>query len=131
MSGVERVLNATGVTLRMLLVCGLAACGSSSAQPEPVRPAVEPAPPTAVPGPSPSAAPLSEPECDRLADHLVELSLTEPAAERGEPYTAEDVAAAKRELRASMKPACAQLARPAFECALAARNKTELAACPQ
>lgn len=131
MNGVERAMNATCVTLRLLLVCGLAACGSSSAQPAPARPAVEPAPPTAAPGPGPSSAPLSEAECDRLADHLVELSLAEPAAERGEPYTAEDVAAAKRELRASMKPACAQLPRRAFECALAARNKTELAGCPQ
>lgn len=131
MNGADRAMNATSMTLRLLLVCGLAACGSGSARPEPMRPPIAPPPPTAEPSPSPSAAPLSEPECERLADHLVELSLTEPAAERGEPYTAEDVAAAKRELRASMKPACAQLSRRAFECALAARSKTELAACPQ
>lgn len=127
----EHSMSATRLTLRLLLVAGLAACGGRASRPEPTRPTAEPAPTAAEPGPSPSAAPLSEPECDRLADHLVELSLAEPAPERAEPYTAEDVAAAKRELRASMKPACAQLSRRAFECALAARSKTELAACPQ
>lgn len=115
---------------RLLLVCALAACGGGSARPEPSPPAATPASAARAPAPQPNTAPLSELECDRLADHLVELSLAEAPAERGEPYTAEDVAAAKRELRASMKPACAQLSRRAFECALAARTKAELAACP-
>lgn len=116
--------------LLLALGCAVAACGGSSARPTPAPPSTEPAPPGAEPGPAPAAAPLSEPECDRLADHLVELSLAEAPPERGEPYTAEDAATAKRELRASMKPACAQLPRHAFECALKARSKAELAACP-
>lgn len=108
------------------LGCALPSCGGAPARPTP-PPASEPPPPATEPAPS-QAAPLSESECDRLADHLVDLSLAEPRA--GEPYTAEDAAAAKRELRASMKPACAQLSRRAFECALAAPAKAELAACP-
>ena len=57
-------------------------------------------------------APLDESECTQLADHLVDLSL-----------------AAKRELRQSLKPACAALPRRDFSCAMAAHTSAELGAC--
>lgn len=55
--------------------------------------------------------------------------MAEPQKSRAESYTTEDAEAAKRELRTSLAPACAQLSRQALTCALAARSSAELAAC--
>ncbi|MBK7535965.1 MAG: hypothetical protein IPI49_11500 [Myxococcales bacterium] len=120
----------------MALVLLLAACGGKS--PAAGAPSTPPgssvAPRTGTPAsPEAPAAPkdraITERECEQLADHLVELSLAEPRAPRAEPYTAEDAEAAKRELRASMKPACATLSRGALDCALRAPSSAALAAC--
>lgn len=86
-------------------------------------------------------APLDDAECNQLADHLVDLSMAArrppPPPPGGKPpapgdsYTAEDAEAAKRELRQSLRPACAQLPRRDFRCAMAARTAAELRACEQ
>ncbi len=118
----------------------LAACGGAS----PARP-----PPAPAPGAAPSSdgsaapatggddapgAPLSDAECDQLADHLVELGLADRRAKQGataakDQYTAEDAEAAKRELRQSLRPACPAVPRRDFSCAMTAATSAELAAC--
>lgn len=127
-------------TLASILASILAfgGCGGSS-QPAPRPPASAPGEAAAGEGdategsaPEAAGAPLDENECTQLADHLVDLSLAakrKPAGANAEPYTDEDAEAAKRELRQSLKPACATLPRRDFSCAMAARTSAELGAC--
>jgi hypothetical protein len=122
-----------------LLLVALIGCGGS-ATPPPQAPANQPgqgAPrdgEDAITGDAEApGAPLDENECAQLADHLVDLSLAvkrgKPAGAGNEPYTDEDAEAAKRELRQSLRPACATLPRRDFRCAMTARTSAELGAC--
>ena len=138
---------AAAFALALLAQLALAAsCASSSPPPaQPQRAAADPADAEGDrPAPGTAAeelpgAPLDEAECNALADHLVDVSLTERRAgtsgtsgtsgKPGEAFTAEDAEAAKRELRQAMKPACPQLPRRHFSCAMAARTTAALGAC--
>lgn len=113
------------------LALATAACGGGGTAAQHPAPAPAPAAPAAAqPAPPPAGeAPLTDAECDQLADHLVELSLADPRTPRAAEYTAQDADNAKRELRGSMRPACAQLGRAALRCALAAKTAETLAAC--
>lgn len=128
-----------GLLLSSLLgIASLSSCGGSS-QPAPQTPASAPdddpprvGDPAGGDAPEAAGAPLDEDECTQLADHLVDLSLAakrKPAGASVETYTDEDAEAAKRELRQSLKPACATLPRRDFSCAMAARTSAELGAC--
>lgn len=132
--------------LALVLVLGLASCGGSS-KPSPQEPDAGQSsgegsvgtPGEGDPGdaPGPSGAPLDDAECTQLADHIVDVSMAArrpppnsgAAAKPGDGYTAEDAEVAKRELRQSLRPACPQLSRREFRCAMAARTAAELGAC--
>lgn len=129
-------MRAAGLALALSLAS--LACGGGAAKRPPQTPAgdatragdARDAPPPAAA--EAAAAPLTDDECDQLADHLVDVSLGERRAKPGasaEPYTAEDAEAAKRELRQSLRPACPTVPRRDFTCAMAARSSAELGAC--
>lgn len=129
-------MRAAGLALALALAC--LACGGGAAKSPPQTPASDgaragddrAAPPPATdeaPG-----APLTEDECDQLADHLIDVSFAERRAKpsaSGEAYTAEDAETAKRELRQALRPACSSVPRRDFACAMAARSSAELGAC--
>lgn len=129
-------MRAAGLALALALAC--LACGGGAAKSPPQTPASDgarTADGSAAPPPSSGeapGAPLTDDECDQLADHLVDVSFGERRAKPGasaEPYTAEDAEAAKRELRQSLRPACPTVPRRDFTCAMAARSSAELGAC--
>lgn len=123
---------------QLLLALSLAAlgCGGSSTpatqtpgEPDGAAPASDPQPGDAPAASDAPGAPLDEAECNRLADHLVELSLAEKPGKSADGYSAEDAETAKRELRQKLQPMCAQLPRRDYTCAMAAKSSTEMAAC--
>lgn len=133
-------MRAAGLALALSLAS--LACGGGAAKSPPQTPtsdgaragdardAPAPAPATA----EAAAAPLTDDECDQLADHLIDVSFAERRAKpsaSGEAYTAEDAEAAKRGLRQSLRPACSTVPRRDFTCAMAARSSAELGACPK
>lgn len=139
MSWLGRALAISALSCALLAI----GCGGSSAPATQAPSADGDAVPAADPqaGDTPPAAdepgaPLTEAECHRLADHLVDLNMNErrqrPAGAQGaqgEGYSAEDAETAKRELRQTLQPMCAQLSRRDFTCALAAKTAAEMVAC--
>jgi hypothetical protein len=72
---------------------------------------------------------ITDAECGQLADHLVDVSVADRRSTPTEPYTNTDAEAAKRELRQSLRPACATLTRRELTCALAARSGADVRLC--
>jgi hypothetical protein len=125
------MIRALALLLLLAMGCGgssvpVARSPDEASSPAPIADpqAGDTAPATDAPG-----APIDDAECARLADHLIDLSFADKRGKGAEAYTAEDAEAAKRELRQSMKPACAQLPRRDFTCAMAAKSSADLTAC--
>jgi hypothetical protein len=112
-------------------------CGGSSRHPPRAPTASNDSQGEAARGTAPAAAdqaPVAGPaitdaECGQLADHLVDVSVADRRSAPAEPYTNTDAEAAKRELRQSLRPACASLTRREFTCALAARSGADVRLC--
>ena len=119
------------LALLMSAACGGASAPATQAPRErgDVAPDADPRAGDTAPAADAPGAPIDDAECARLADHLIDLSFAEKRGKGAEAYTAEDAEAAKRELRQSMKPACAQLPRRDFTCAMAAKSSADLSAC--
>ena len=102
----------------LLFACGSAAHGS---QP-PARPF----------SPVTAELPPNERECDALIAHAIDLGLAEQrAAAPDRAATDADGQQIETELRAKLGPACRELARPRYRCAIAAASLDELERCDQ
>jgi hypothetical protein len=108
-----------------LVVAVAAACAGSS----PAQPLA--APPRSTGDPLRPAAPApSERECDELITHAVKLGIDDQAARAVEPAASQaDHEATRRKLHADFVPGCRALARPAYQCAIAATSLAGLAGC--
>lgn len=112
-----------------LVVVALVACGGgTSGAPAPAAGTGAPVAPATQPSDA-QPAPSTPEECAALADHLVELTLTERRAS-GADFTEEDAEAAKLELRSGIAEGCATLPRATVQCGLTATSTAAVAACP-
>lgn len=117
--------------IRVFALAALAACSSPATAPSNPTPPVAPdagvdAPEAAT---APVAPPLTDDECARYVDHVLELGLAAMRASKPAELvpTAEQVAESRARLLATAP--CRELPRAAWECALAAADQAALYAC--
>jgi hypothetical protein len=114
------------------------ACGGSNKPPpgDPGRAADAGAEPAAADATAAEQAgsnqPLTQAECDRFVDHVVELAAEMLAARAENPdhaNTPEEIATIQDKLRAEMRADCLRVDRATFDCAMNATSATALAGC--
>src|SRR5215208_3792479 len=114
-------------TLRLVIATAIvaAACGSRGGSPPPTAPgpagssADAPAATETTPAPAPDA-PLSDDECARLVNHIIDIGLDVQRRTRRpeEVPTEEQVAKIRAELVPKMRTQCAHFSRASWQCAM-------------